>query len=861
MKLSGSYESVVRGVSEQAAQNRRSGQHFAQSNMISDPVRGLARRHGSLLQDEVMLDIAADHYTELLADTACHRVYPFFVGGDEYDLIVRTAADTANLGVDGFCWVFSKKTGEFVPTVLASGDAALQTVMAGGVSAAVNIGRYVYLAGNTLLPTHEASAAWDNDSNRAKIAATVLAGAYSRTFSLTLQRADGTKVIGSYTTPSSSYPGILDTSDIPLYNGTTLNEEYQKQVNDRVNQYNGEVINWTGTAAAAITPKAIANGIRDSFISQGITSATSNDKGTVYIDDTQFIAATGSDGGDDSLLRAVGADVDNIDLVNTYHYVGKVVRIPSPTTAGNAVYLKAVAKDGESTGWASVIWRETAGYVMTPKTVLIMATVEDGIMYMASDAGSLSSMSGITVPTYKANTVGDDISAPLPELFGKGISYLGVFQDRMVIGSGATLLFSRPGDYLNWFRKSVTTVADDDPWEGFALGSEDDTIKWSTLYDRNLLLYGKRFQYVVSGRQPLTPKTASIIVATAFEDAVDARPEATGNYVIYSKYSGRAGTEVASVHQVQAGAIADSPESYKISQQLDTYLQGVPIELLTFTAPNMVLLRTRKERRRLFTYSYLDDAQSGRLFDSWSDWSWSEHVGDMIGVGKDGGDVLVYAIKKGIASDGSNKIWLAAERFVRDTTLSDYPYLDSLRPLSQYQNDSTMAYLNPTYPAVNGTVVAIGGQSEYRFIGMVLEDLDTFVSQYPSQEPSAWVGAGFPAYVTPTNPYVKDRNDQPILSGRLTLMSVKVAVADTGGMEGWTKRNAGETRTLNFVGRTLGNSANLIGRQPVVTTTLSVIVGGEVKECSYTLRAKTWLPLTITSIDWTGQWFFNTRRA
>jgi len=861
MKLSGSYESVVRGVSEQAAQNRRSGQHFAQSNMISDPVRGLARRHGSVLQDEVMLGLNPAKYADLLEDTTCHRVYPFFVGGNEYDLIVRSASDKASLGSDGFAWVFSKKTGEFVPTVFAPGDVALQAMMAGGVSAAVNIGRYVYLAGNTVLPTYDAVPAWDNPTNRSRIAATVLAGAYSRTFAVTLQRANGTKVTGSYTTPSSSYPGVLTTSDIPLYNGSTLNDQYQKQINDRVNAYNGEVTKWVGTAAAAITPKAIANGIRDSFQAQGVVLASSNDKGTLIIEDSQFVAATGSDGGDDSLMRVVGTDVDNIDLVNTYHYVGKVVRIPSPTTAGNAVYLKAVAKDGEGTGWSSVIWRETAGYIMTPRTVFVMATIENGIMYFASDAATLSTLTGVAVPTYKANTVGDDVSSPLPELFSKGVTYLGVFQDRLVIGSGATLLFSRPGDYLNWFRKSVTTIADDDPWEGFALGSEDDTIKWSTLYDRNLLLYGKRFQYVVSGRQPFTPKTASIIVATAFEDAVDARPEATGNYVIYSKYSGRVGSEVASVHQVQAGAIADTPESYKISQQLDTYLKGVPLEILTFTAPNMVLLRTRKERRKLFTYSYLDDAQNGRLFDSWSDWEWSDCVGDMVGVGKDGGDVLVYTIKTGTSASGVQKVWLAAERFVRDTTLSDYPYLDSLRPLEQYETDSTTSYLNAANPVLDGVAVAIDGQSDYRFIGMPLDSLTTFKAQYAGVRSSCWVGATYTSYVTPTNPYVKDRNDQPILSGRLTLMSVKVAVADTGGMEGWASRSRQETRTLNFVGRILGGSDNKIGRQPIINTTLSVVVGGEVKECSYTLKAKTWLPLTITSIDWTGQWFFNTRRA
>lgn len=863
-KLSGGYESVVRGVSEQAPQNRRSGQHFAQVNMISDPVRGLARRHGSLLQDEVKLDIPAAQFQNLLDNTKAHKTFPFYVGNDEFDAIIRTEQDAQALGQTGFAWCFNKTDREFIPIVYNSNDAALDQLISGGVSAVVNVGRFLYLAGNAVVPKVITIDVWDNPTNRGRIAATIQLGAYSRTFSVTLVRPDGSKVTGSYTTPSSSYGGTLDTSDIPLYDppgSTTLNPSYQKQVNDRVNAYNGEVTKWIGTAAAAITPANIARKIADDLISKGVTGASSLG-GTVILEDPQFNDASGSDGGDGSLIRVVGGDVDNVDLVNTLHYIGKVVRVPARTTTGNAVYLKAVSRESGGTGWGPVIWRETSGFSITPQVAFIMATIENGVLYMASTAPGLAAISGVVVPDYKPNSVGDDLSSPVPEFFGKRIDYLGVFQDRLVIGSGATLLFSRPGDYLNWFRKSVTTVNDDDPWEGFALGTEDDTIKWSTLYDRNLLLFGKRFQYVVSGRQPFTPKSASIIVSTAFEDAIDAEPKATGNFVIYGKYNGRAGSEVSSVHQVQAGSIADTPESYKISQQLDTYLAGIPVEIVTMTAPNMILLRTRTERQRVFTYSYLDDAQNGRLFDSWSHWEWTDHVGCLIGLSRDSGDVLIYTLKKGLATEGNEAIWVAAERLVRDTALSDYPYLDSLRPLVQYQTDSAFSYMNPTNGPKEGMAVALERLNDKQFIGQPMTDYSDFLAQYPTQQNAAWVGAIYPAYVTPTNPYSKDRNGQSILTGRLTLNSVKVAVAETGGMEGWVSRNTGQvSRVLDFTGRYLASPSNIIGKQPIVSATLSVIVGGEVRECSYTLRAKTWLPLTITSIDWTGQLFLNTRRA
>ena len=105
-KVSGSYESVVLGVSEQVPQDRRSGQHFEQVNMISDPVKGLARRHGSVMRDEVILaDYTSPLYTGAVADTATHKEFTFFVGGVEYALFYRVRAQAAEELQDfSFAW-------------------------------------------------------------------------------------------------------------------------------------------------------------------------------------------------------------------------------------------------------------------------------------------------------------------------------------------------------------------------------------------------------------------------------------------------------------------------------------------------------------------------------------------------------------------------------------------------------------------------------------------------------------------------------------------------------------------------------------------------------------------------------------
>jgi len=805
------------------------------------------------MQDEVVIgDYGSEGlYASRLASTDRQRVFSFYVAGVEYDLIYRTDYDTETFGTATFAWCFNKDERKFIPVQYATGDTTLNQLVTGGVSAAVNVGKYVLLAGNTITPTWSPETPHADPDNQRYLAAWVRGGAYSRKFKLTLTRQDGTKLEVEYKTLSASYPELLDTTDI-LVSDT----EYQKKVNDRVNAYNSEVTKWIGTAAEDITPENIATKLKDLLIAAGVTASAVS--GTVVVDDTDFIEIEADDSGDGTLFRGVGNEVSAPDMVSTVHRVGKIVKVrPKHSNGDDALYLEALPKDEGGTGWTEVTWRECAGYKMVPQDVFIMGTVVDEVLYLASSAAKLAELTPGEHPTFKANAVGDDVSCPLPFFFGRRIDYLGMFQDRLIIGSGSTLFFSKPGDYFNWFRGSVLTIADNDPVEMFALGSEDDIIKTSTTFDRNLLFFGKRLQYTVNGRQPLTPRSASIVILSAHEDAIDAEPRNSGNYVFYCK--SRNGST--SMHQIQIGMLADSPESYNVSQQLDKYLPGKPVEIVAVTAPNVVLLRTDAYRNRLYTYTYLDNAPgTERLFDAWARWEWGAAVGDIVGLSRHDGDVLVYALRSGLDRHGSRKVWIACERFVLDTGLSPYPYLDSLRPAASmtYPDDNTFVHEEAE---LNGLAsIAFGDTTPFRLLGTPWDRRLEFEEQYPGYVTDAWVGLDYDAYATPTNPYARDKNDRAIVNGRLTLGRVSISVANTGGLYVDLETSNGTKRVATFNGRLLGRNTNPIGRQPIVTTSIPAPIGREVRQCKYTIRARAWLPLTVTAIEWTGQFFNNTRR-
>src|SRR5690606_25534536 len=202
------------------------------------------------------------------------------------------------------------------------------------------------------------------------------------------------------------------------------------------------------------------------------------------------------DGGDGNSAWAVGNEVAEVARLSAKHWVGKVVRVrPKKADQADAYYMKAEPRLPGNTGWTEVTWVETAGTIVQPNEVFCFATVEDDTFYIAGGAQELEDVSEVETPGFSPTAVGDLVTSPVPFLFGKQITYMGMIQDRLLIAAGSVLFLSRPGDYLNWWRTSVLTIDDSDPIEMFALGAEDDVISAGVPYDRSLVLFGARKQY------------------------------------------------------------------------------------------------------------------------------------------------------------------------------------------------------------------------------------------------------------------------------------------------------------------------------------------------------------------------------
>lgn len=1034
MKVDGSLGSLAQGVSQQAPTERRLGQHGAQVNMVADPVRGLSRRRGTIWKTELDLALSQANAAANLTDSGSFRSFDYTSGGRDFCVLYRSASRATGSDMPVVI-VYDKTNHAFLTLERNVTDAVLDSLESGGVSAITAVGKYVFMAGNSITCAGTSTDVWGESTNQQKTVAWVRGGAYSRTFKATVTKADNTQVSFQYTTPSASYPGLLDSSAVSLWlpdtagssggTGPTLasktesignkaasstftllyagsnpsniqlqslqtyeviasqdivmvtnygplikgvhytvaagvitfllavdaasvtyqyevggtsattvystesttesayvreasgkgvaklvyadwsptsltvthgtgasgmtnvapslpananeyyweagdgevifhagmignptvtikythtkvlsNPNYSKQVADITNAYNTAVTKHIGDAAAAIQPQAIASKLKDAAVAAGLTGTTVVDATIVF---SGIKDITVSDSGDATLFKGLANVAKGVDDLTDAHFVGKIVKI-SPT-GGESWYMKATAKNPSITsGVTEVLWVECPGVTRTITTALVMGVADGSTFSIASSATLLNAILAGTHPTYGEAQAGDDDSSPMPHFVGRKISYLGVFQDRLLIGSDAVLRCSKVGDYLNFFRDSVLTVKADDAFEVLSQGSEDDTLRFSVLYNRDLIVFGKR-QYAVSGRVPLTPTSANMPVMSSHQGADDAQPVAAGGLIFYAKR----GQEAVSVHQIVPGPNADSPESYSTSTQLDDYLLGTPVDLQVVPKPNILLVRTSEYRNSLFLYSYLDTSER-RLQDCWHRWDYHASLGHILGTSVIRDGILVFKLRQGNTATPTYKQWAVAELQPLDGQLGSLPYLDSLRPYSALAASTGSMHLGSTLSAAYDD-----STDEFLLGTAALEDVALMVADL-GHSTGLQAGKQFDSYWEPTNPGDRDQDGKAINAGRLVVTSLTVAFNASSGFRSVVTAFGSDT-TYTFNGRILGDVNNVVGQVPVTRGRQTIPVGRETREYVHTIYALTWLPLNLTAVDWTGQLFHRPQRV
>lgn len=843
-KLTGAYSSIVRGVSEQVPQDRLEGQHWEQVNMISDPIRGLCRRRGSEYVAQKLV-LTSEPSQDIRDDLARYKEYSFHYQGEEYSLLYRGHARKGwSLG-DNELILYNKVQKSFLS---ARPTEAARSVLDGGISSVCLVGQYLLLASRTQTPTY-------TDKDRVAETAAfhtvwIKSGEYSRTYSITATYNNETKT-SSYTTMKSYYDGVLDTSDIKVLDGNNnVRSEYQKEVNDRVNDYNGKVNQHLAAATADRQPQNIAQKLADA-VNRDWQWAWEITRVGSHLQCRYPSSITVDDGGDGSAMLSTSNTVTSLSHLTRRHWVGKTVKVS--ITDADPYYVRAdPAVDGQ-TGWQEVIWREGAGREHTPTFLCLMGVIRNGTVWVGKDPADLQKLlddnvhDGTAVPTYQPSEAGDNNTCPVPAIFNKPIDFITIFQQRLLMVAGATVVTSRTEDYFNLFRKSALKYDADDPVEMNPAGNEDDHIRAALMLDRNLIMFGDLQQYFLNGREVLTYNNAALAPMSAFEGSASAIPASLGSQLFFTQYRGGR----TQLMQMQTGSFSDTFDTYSVSQQLSTYIKGEPVQIITASNPQNVVIRTENNRNGFYVYAFMDaPGQQTRYWDSWCRWEWNACLGQVIGISSYDSDLLVFTLRQ--TQDGYSVV---ADRMSRDSDPDNNPVLDSRRPYPADLGGIPDTCRKNYYAVVRGSHVR-------QYTG-IEADKASELAALPDVAPTdISIGVLQDAYYEPTAPYRRDQNNVAILDGRMTLTSMLFSVKDSGafGVDMWQEGFSDTvTRILDLTNWRISDSRVKLGAVPVRDGQHRVFIGREIREHRLRVVAKRWYPLTLTTIEWSAQVFSNRR--
>lgn len=786
-KVDGSISSLIQGVSQQPARERLPGQGELQVNFSSDPVNGLTRRGPTKWIDE-LIDSADDYLFE-----------DYDAGSLGHFIIAHRAGEIRVFNLDGT-----------ENTVTVDGDAD-DYIPATGLN-------FIGIDGNIYVVDPEKTVAMQSGSKsyvEDGSIAFLLGGQYGRKYEITLTWEDSLAVeyteTVSYTTPNGSSASHIN--DIAT---------------DSIASQLETALDGNANIAADFDIELESDVI---YIKKKVAA------------DVETYSITVSDGDGGANMFAVNNQVGDVGDLPRFAPQGYIVKVSESATAtADDWYLEFIVDSEDDVALGD-------GFGMNGTWV---ETVAPGIDYQL-DAATMPHILEKTGPTdftlkvgeWADRAVGDDETNPLPSFVGEKINDIGAFQGRLALLADVNLILSRTDKHTDFFNQSATTLADDDPIDiSSALGTF--VLRRMVPHNRDLIIFSDRAQFIMFGRNAITPRNSSLVLTTEFEADLNAAPVSAGRNIFftfqYGNYSG--------VQEFFTDGSEDINDSRPITQHVLQYITGSATQMVSTTNFNKLLVRTDNDKKEVYVYEYIwVDKQ--KVQSSWSLWNFSRDVEHMFFVDnllyvitRDGNDYELYTLDLDDTADtGVGYRVMLDEQIVETSVNTTFTVPFTVDDIDNYIAVQGTGCPNP------GMRVLIDSYSA----GTVTLDTDM-------EGGTVYFGKKFTSRYIPTSPFVRDQNNVKIGSGKLIIKQYVVHFDNTGYFKAIITDDYGYSAEVEYNGRVLGSPTNIIGQAAVGDGSFAIPYKKNAENSALEITSDSHLPMSLLEMEWIGQWKKKGRR-
>lgn len=223
--------------------------------------------------------------------------------------------------------------------------------------------------------------------------------------------------------------------------------------------------------------------------------------------------------------------------------------------------------------------------------------------------------------TWGDRIVGDEETSPNPSFVGKTLNDIFFFRNRLGFLADENVILSVARSPFNFFSQTVTTLLDSDPVDVAATNTHVSVLRYAVPFREELLLFSDQSQYILStGAQSLlTPSSASLNEATAFEASLLARPVVAGSNVYFGFPRGN----YAGVREYFVQADSEAKDAADITKHVPRYIPGVISGMASASNEDVLICRTEADPTALYVYCYYW-SNDQKLQSAWSRFSFEE---------------------------------------------------------------------------------------------------------------------------------------------------------------------------------------------------------------------------------------------
>lgn len=802
MKADGSLVSLIQGVSQQPSRSRLAGQCELQENCTSSEVDGLQRRppfdwvasDGPDANITRWQDFVAANGNRYIAGLGVNTLRIWTLDGDEESVNIVSGA-----------------------AYLSGAELRFESV--DDATFVLNTSRKVQMLGDLPIYSRGGALVW------------LLGGQYGRIYRMTVKFYDSTPALQTvtvtYTTPNG---GVA--TDAPL----VATENIATQLETALNANATFTTTMNVARSSDVLYLRFDDPLRgtDPFDVIDVTVDDGDGGSNIFA----IANSTSTNTAADSKMP-VTPNTARLPRYASHRFVVKVAG--DNRSDADDVYLQFLVRDrvdgtALGTGFGSEgVWREcTAPDEPYQWDISTMPCV------LKRDEGTGIWAFGET--QWKERQAGNDQTNPPPSFLARTLNDANTFQGRLAFVAGNSVIMSRTNLHLDFWKQSVAADAADDPIDVMSTSKSFAVMRRIVPHNRDLAVFSDKAQFIVFGRNALTPTNAALVLTTSFECDLNASPVSAGRNIFFAVNNNM----FTGVKEFYTEGVEDINDSRPITQHVSKYIQGTVRHIASSSNFNIMAVLATAAPKSIYVYEYLWVDQQ-KVQSSWSTWTLPF---DVKYVTFDESTMIVVVQRPSGIFD-----FLKMELEPEDTEAMPYTLELDYR-FSQFDTAGSLAVPFPMndIDAANWKMVQglgtnnPGLTTEFNVVGSDL----VMTSDYG--DGTYWAGLKFPSRYIPTQPVVKDANRVKVGTGKLRVRQYLVQFIKTGFIKALISDKYGFSASVEFSGRIVGDPENIVGEPAIAEGTFPVPFRMNTDTGVLELFSDDHTPFTITEIEWQGQY-------